>query len=63
MTNKSTITFEVTHEQGEALAVFAKKIKFQDCRKYASNDQDANAIAQAQYQIATGLAKAGFYAY
>ncbi|MGZ4954120.1 MAG: DUF7706 family protein [Methylobacter sp.] len=59
----ATINIELKHEQAEALAFFCKKIKFQDCRKYATNDQDANAIAQEHYQIATGLAKAGFYAY
>jgi hypothetical protein len=59
----ATITLELNHDQAEALAVFSKKVKFEDCRKYASNDQDANAIAQAHYQIATALAKAGFYAY
>jgi hypothetical protein len=57
----ATITLELKHDQAEALANFCKKIGFQDCRKYAGNNQEANAIAQAHHQVTTGLAKAGFY--
>jgi len=59
----ATITIELKHEQAEALALFCKKIKFQDCRKYATNDQSANAIAHAHQQMSNGLAKAGYSAY